>query len=87
MDAASALLRLKILRGGRPVWAQLVPVTRAGVYSLTWDGSDQSGRIVNSGAYSYTIEAVNRAGAASTALRGYVEVTSAVRMVSLPRRD
>jgi hypothetical protein len=43
--------------------------------------------VVNNGAYSYAIEAVNRAGVASTSLRGYVEVQSAVRMVSVRRRQ
>jgi hypothetical protein len=88
VDGATTLLRLRILRGNKPIWGKLVPVSQAGQVSVSWDGADPSGRLVNNGAYSYAIEAVNRAGVASaTALRGYVEVKSAVRLVSLRRRQ
>ncbi|HTU58369.1 MAG TPA: FlgD immunoglobulin-like domain containing protein, partial [Polyangiales bacterium] len=86
-DAATTLLRLRISRAGRGVYGKLVPVTQAGPYSLSWDGADSSGRIVSNGAYGYTIEALNRAGTASAPLRGYVEVDTAVRFVTLRRKN
>jgi hypothetical protein len=86
-DAATTLLRLKIMRNNKVVWARLAPVTQAGAHSFTWDGTDPAGRVVNHGAYSYSIEALNRAGLTSTPLRGFVEVKSAVRLVSLRRRQ
>ncbi|HET8936499.1 MAG TPA: FlgD immunoglobulin-like domain containing protein [Polyangiales bacterium] len=86
-DAATSFLRLRISRNNQAVFGHLLPVTQAGNYSLTWNGTDAAGRVVNNGAYSYAIEAVNRAGVASTALRGFVEVQSAVGMVSLRRRQ
>jgi hypothetical protein len=86
-DAATTLLRLRITRAGKAVFGKLVPVTQAGHYSLSWEGADANGRIVNNGAYGYTIEALNRAGAASTPLEGYVEVNSAVRFVTVKRRQ
>jgi hypothetical protein len=86
-DAATTLLRLRIVRNNQVVFGRLLPVTQAGQYSFVWDGADANGRIVNNGAYSYAIEALNRAGVASPALRGYVEVASSVRMVSLRRRQ
>lgn len=85
-DVATTLLRLRITRAGRAVFGKLLPVTQAGSYSLTWDGADANGRIVNNGAYGYAIEALNRAGVASTVLRGYVEVNSAGHFVTLRRR-
>jgi hypothetical protein len=86
-DAATSFLRLRISRNNQAVFGHLLPVTQAGNYSLTWNGTDAAGRVVNNGAYGYAIEAVNRAGVASTALRGFVEVQSAVGMVSLRRRQ
>lgn len=85
-DAATSLLRLRISRGNQVLYGRLQPVAQAGQYNLVWDGADGNGRIVNNGAFGYTIEAFNRAGVASTALRGYVEVQSAVGMVSVSRR-
>jgi hypothetical protein len=87
VDAATTLLRLRVTRAGKTVFGQIQPVEQAGSYSFTWDGTDSTGRIVNNGAYGYAIEAVNRAGTASTPLRGYVEVDSAVRMVTVRRRQ
>jgi hypothetical protein len=87
VDAATTLLRLRVFRSGKAVWGKLVPVTQAGMYSIAWDGTDPAGRVVNNGGYAYTIEALNRAGTASTALRGALEVSSAVHMVSLRRRQ
>jgi hypothetical protein len=86
-DAATTMLRLRISRGARAVFGRLIPVSQAGQYSLSWDGADANGRIVNNGAYSYAIEALNRAGSASTALKGYVEVNSAVGWVTVRRRQ
>ena len=86
-DAATTLLRMRISRGGRAVFGKLLPVAQAGSYSFTWDGSDSSGRIVNNGAYSVAIEALNRAGTASAPLKTYVEVNSAVRFVTVRRRQ
>lgn len=86
-DAATTLLRLRITRGGKSVFAKLLPVTQAGQYSFTWDGTDSSGRIVNNGAYSYAIVALNRAGNASAPRKGYVEVESAVRLLTVRRRQ
>lgn len=87
VDAATTLLRLRITRAGKTVFGQLQPVEQAGAHSFTWDGADSTGRIVNNGAYGYAIEAVNRAGTASAPLRGYVEVDSAVDMVTVRRRQ
>ena len=84
-DAATSFLRLRITRAGRSVWARLAPVPQAGEYTFVWDGSGETGRIVRDGIYGYAIEAVNRSGVASAAVRGYVEVDSAVRMVSVRR--
>jgi len=84
-DAATTLLRLRISRAGKGVFGKLLPVTQAGAYSLSWDGADSSGRIMGNGAYGYTIEALNRAGTASTPLKGYVELNSAVRYVTVRR--
>lgn len=86
-DAATSFLRMRVTRAGKTVWARLLPVTGAGEYSIVWDGSDESGRIVPDGVYGYGIEAVNRSGVASSALRGYVEVDSAVRFVSVRRQQ
>jgi hypothetical protein len=86
-DAATVYLRLRITRGSKAVYGKLLPVTQAGQYSLSWDGADANGRIVNNGAYGYAIEAVNRAGTVSTPLRGYVDVNSAVRFVTVKRRQ
>ena len=55
--------------------------------TFVWDGGDVAGRIVADGIYGYAIEAINRAGSASVALRGYIEVDSAVRMVSVRREQ
>jgi flagellar hook assembly protein FlgD len=87
LDATASLVRLRITRGDSVVWAKWLPVAGAGVYTFTWDGSDPSGRIVNNGAYGYAIDAVNTAGMASAALRGYVEVNAAAHLVSVWRRQ
>jgi flagellar hook assembly protein FlgD len=84
-DAATSFLRVRVTRSGKTVWARLAPVAQAGEFTFVWDGSDETGRIVRNGAYGYAIEAVNRSGVASAALRGYVEVDSAVRSISLRR--
>jgi flagellar hook assembly protein FlgD len=84
-DAATSFLRVRVTRAGRTVWARLAPVAAAGELTFVWDGTDETGRIARVGAYGYAIEAVNRAGVASAALRGYVEVDSAVHLVSVRR--
>jgi hypothetical protein len=86
-DAATSFLRLRVTRAGKSVWARLAPVAVAGEYTFVWDGSDETGRIVRDGVYGYAIDAVNRSGTASAALRGYVEVDSSVRMVSIRREQ
>jgi flagellar hook assembly protein FlgD len=86
-DAATSFLRLRITRAGKIVWARLAPVAQAGEYTFVWDGGDVTGRIVADGMYGYAIEAVNRAGVASAALRGYVEVDGVERMVSVRREQ
>jgi hypothetical protein len=85
VDAATSLVRLRITRAGKSLWARVTPVPQAGEYTFVWDGGDETGRIVPDGIYGYAIESVNRAGNASAALRGYVEVDSSVRMVSVRR--
>ena len=86
-DAATSYLRVRITRAGKTVWARLAPIALAGEYTFVWDGSDESGRIVHDGIYGYAIQGINRSGAASAALRGYVEVARAVRMVSVRREQ
>lgn len=86
-DAATSYLRLRVRRAGKTVWTRLAPVPQAGEYTFVWDGADGSGRIVADGMYGYSLDAVNRAGVATPALRGYVEVDSAVRMVSVRREQ
>jgi hypothetical protein len=86
-DVNTSYLRLRVTRAGKTAWARLAPVPQAGEYTFVWDGGDGSGRIVTDGMYGYAIEAINRAGNASVALRGYVEVDSAVRMVSVRREQ
>jgi hypothetical protein len=84
-DAATSFLRIRITRAGKTVWARLSPTPSVGDYTFEWDGSNEAGRIVGDGIYGYAIEAINRAGTASAALRGYVELDSAVRFVTLRR--
>jgi flagellar hook assembly protein FlgD len=86
-DATARLLRLRITRGTSVVWTQLLAVTQPGVQTLSWDGADAAGRIVNNGAYGYAIDALGPTGAASTPLRGHVAVNSAGHMVSVWRRQ
>jgi len=85
VDAATSFVRLRVTRAGKSLWAPVTPVAQAGEYTFVWDGGDETGRIVRDGIYGYAIESVNRAGNASPALHGYVEVDSAVRMVSIRR--
>ena len=83
--APASLARLRITRADERIWTHVTPVSQAGELTFIWDGSDESGRIVPDGIYGYAIESVNRTGVASAAVRGYVEVDSAVRMVSVRR--
>jgi hypothetical protein len=84
--ADTIALRLSLSRGRSELRALLVPVAGPGDYTLTWDGSDNAGRIADLGMYRYDVTAWSRAGVASAAASGYVELQGAVRMVSVRRR-
>ena len=84
--ADTVALRLSVSRGRSELRALLVPVSGPGDYMFTWDGSDNAGRVADTGAYRYDVTAISRAGVASAAVSGYVELRSAVNMVSVRRR-
>ena len=79
-------LSLALSRGRSELRALIVPVSGPGDYALTWDGTDNAGRVVDSGVYRYDLTAINRAGVASAAVSGYVDLQSAVRMLGVRRR-
>ncbi|MET0390918.1 MAG: Ig-like domain-containing protein [Polyangiales bacterium] len=86
-DPVTRALRLRLRRGRTLVWVALLPVAGAGTYQIDWDGTDGSGRGVVNGAYRYDLAGLNRAGVASPARTGFVEVQTAVRAVLPRRRD
>lgn len=87
VDDQTTALQMRIRRATGEVWAQVLPVAGAGYYTLTWDGSDLTGRNVDNGVYRFDLSAFNRAGLASASRSGFIEVDNAVQLVSVRRRD
>ncbi|MEY4575571.1 MAG: hypothetical protein RL701_274, partial [Pseudomonadota bacterium] len=81
-----AWLRLRIRRADKELWAQVLPVQRAGEYALSWSGVDAGERVVGNGVYRYDVFAFNRAGVASSARTGFVEVQHAVHLATVRSR-
>jgi hypothetical protein len=86
VDAATRYIQLRVLRGATQVWGETAIVSGAGVYPITWDGRDSSGRTVFNGFYRYDIVANNAVGVAAAAISGVVQVDSAARQVGVRRR-
>jgi len=55
--SAGASVKVIIARGSLPVKTISKGVVTAGSQSVTWDGTDDSGKVVSDGSYTYTIEA------------------------------
>ncbi len=55
--SAGASVKVIIARGSLPVKTISIGVVTAGSRSVTWNGLDDSGKVVSDGSYTYTIEA------------------------------
>jgi len=55
--SAGASVKVIIARGSLPMKTISRGVVTAGSQSVTWDGTDDSGKVVSDGSYTYTIEA------------------------------